>query len=63
MPLKITLIVSVICLAFMAAWYLNFIPESLVPFMFVIVIFVGLHILIDALMATWEAIYKRIRTK
>ena len=63
MPLKITLIVSAVCLAFIAVWYLDYIPESLVPFMFVIVIFVALHIIIDVLMTIGELFYKAITRK
>jgi len=63
MPLKITLIISAVCLAFIAAWYLDFIPESLVPFMFVITIFIALHIIIDVLMTIWEVLYKAITRK
>ena len=60
MPIKITLIVAALCFAFIVVWYLGFIPESLVPFMFVIIIIIALHVLIDVLLAIWEALYKLI---
>ncbi|MCF6208023.1 MAG: hypothetical protein L3J61_01365 [Ghiorsea sp.] len=63
MPHKITLIASAVCLAFIGAWYLDFIPESWVPLMFFIIIVIGLHIVIDLLMTTWETVYKFIRRK
>jgi len=63
MPHKITLIVSSVCLTFIGAWYLDFIPESLVPFMFFIIIVIGLHIVIDLLIVAWEPVYKLIRKK
>jgi len=63
MHAKITLIAVLICFALMGAWYLDFIPESFAPLVFIIVIVIGLHVLFDVLITIGAALHKLFTKK
>lgn len=63
MHTKITLIAILICFVLMGAWYLDFIPESFAPLVFVIVIAIGLHVFLDVLLTVIAAIHRLFTQK
>lgn len=63
MSAKVMLISFLACTGLILAWYAGAIPESLAPAIFIIVFFVALHTLMEAVIKAWEILGKFISKK